>query len=56
MVTIAIIISIGLIILGIVLGLWARNSGIEFSDEDVQKFVFNNEFMRQIHDYFDPKK
>lgn len=56
MVTFAIIVSIGLVVLGIVLGLWARNSGIELSDEDVQRYVFNNAFMRQIHDHFDTKK
>lgn len=56
MVTFAIIVSIGLIVLGIVLGLMARNSGVEFTDKDVQSFVFNNELMRQIHDNFDTKK
>lgn len=56
MVTFAIIVSIGLIVLGVVLGLWARKSGVEFTDEDVQRYVFNNELMRQIHDNFDPKK
>ncbi len=56
MVTIAIIISIGMIVLGVVLGLWARKSGAEFTDEDIQRYVFNNELMRQIHDNFDTKK
>jgi len=56
MVTIAIIISIGMIVLGVVLGLWARKSGVEFTDEDIQRYVFNNELMRQIHDKYDLKK
>ena len=56
MVTFAIIVSIGLIVLGVVLGLWARKSGAEFTDEDIRQFVFNNELMRQIHDNFDTKK
>ena len=56
MVTFAIIVSIGLIVLGVVLGLWARKSGVEFTDEDVQRFVFNNELMRQIHDIFGTNK
>ena len=56
MVTIAIIISIGMIVLGVVLGLWARKSGAEFTDEDIQRYVFNNELMRQIHDNFGTNK
>lgn len=56
MVTFAIIVSIGLIVLGIILGLMARKSGVEFTDEDIRQFVFNNELMRQIHDNFDTKK
>lgn len=56
MVTFAIIISIGMIVLGVVLGLWARKSGAEFTDENIQQFVFNNELMRQIHDKYDLKK
>lgn len=56
MVTFAIIVSIGLIVLGIILGLMARKSGVEFTDEDVQRFVFNNELMRQIHDNFGTNK
>ena len=56
MVTFAIIVCIGIIVLSIVLGLMARNSGVEFTDEDIRQFVFNNELMRQIHDNFDPKK
>ncbi len=54
--TFAIIVSIGLIVLGIVLGLIARNSGVEFTDEDIQNYVFRNAFMNQIHDYFGLKK
>jgi hypothetical protein len=53
MVTFAIIISVGLIVLGIVLGLIARNSGVKITDEDIQRYVFNNAFMNQIHDNFD---
>ena len=56
MVTFAIIVSIGLIVLGVVLGLWARKSGAEFTDEDIRQFVFNNELMRQIHDKKKKKK
>lgn len=56
MVTFAIIVCIGIITLSVVLGLWARKSGVEFTDEDIQQFVFNNELMRQIHDKYGLKK
>ena len=35
MVTFAIIVCIGIIVLSVVLGLWARKSGVEFTDEDI---------------------
>lgn len=56
MTTFAILIAIGMIVLGVVLGLWARNSGIEITDEDIQNYVFRNAFMNQIHDNFGLKK
>lgn len=56
MVTFAILIAIGMIVLGVVLGLWVRNSGVEITDEDIQNYVFKNAFMNQIHDNFGLKK
>lgn len=53
MTTFAILIAIGMIVLGVVLGLWARNSGVEITDEDIQNYVFRNAFMNQIHNHFD---
>lgn len=56
MTTFAILICIGIIVLSVVLGLWARNSGVEITDEDIQNYVFRNAFMNQIHDNFGLKK
>lgn len=56
MVVFAILMCIGMIVLGVVLGLWARKSGAEFTDEDIQNYVFRNAFMNQIHDNFGLKK
>ena len=56
MVTFAILIAIGIIVLGVVLGLLASKCGADFTDEDIQNYVFRNAFMNQIHDHFGLKK
>lgn len=56
MVTFAILIAIGIIVLGVVLGLLASKCSTDFTDEDIQNYVFRNAFMNQIHDNFGLKK
>jgi len=56
MVAFGIIVAFFLIVGGIVLGVLANKSGANFTDEDVQNFVFRNAFMNQIHDNFGLKK
>ena len=54
--TFAILIGVGIIILGVVLGILANRCDPGFSDEQIQNYVFRNAFRNQIHDYFNHKK